>query len=38
MSSFLLDLDQDTPDRAVRPLDEVVNLAAQLAAQTGETP
>ncbi|RKN22426.1 L-rhamnose mutarotase [Micromonospora musae] len=38
MSSFFLDLDQDTPDRAMRPLDEVFNLAAQLAAQTGETP
>ncbi|MFF3865688.1 L-rhamnose mutarotase [Micromonospora sp. NPDC001898] len=38
MASFFLDLDQGTADRAMRPLDEVFNLEAQLAAQTGETP
>ncbi|WBB67920.1 L-rhamnose mutarotase [Micromonospora sp. WMMD812] len=37
MASFFLDLDQGTPDRAMRPLDEVFNLEAQLAAETGET-
>ncbi|MEU4677662.1 hypothetical protein [Micromonospora sp. NPDC023737] len=39
-SSFRLDLDLDhhTPAAPWRPLDEAFNLAAQLAAQTGETP
>ncbi|PWR04796.1 L-rhamnose mutarotase [Micromonospora acroterricola] len=46
MASYFVDLDQGTPDRAIRPLDEVFNLEAQLTAeretrptaQTGETP
>ncbi|MFU8874421.1 L-rhamnose mutarotase [Micromonospora sp. SL4-19] len=36
MASFFLDLDQGTPDRSMRPMDETFNLEAQLAAQTGE--
>ncbi|WP_433262019.1 L-rhamnose mutarotase [Micromonospora vinacea] len=46
MASYFVDLDQGAPDRAIRPLDEVFNLEAQLAAdpaarsavETGETP
>ncbi|MER5700922.1 L-rhamnose mutarotase [Micromonospora sp. NPDC002296] len=38
MAPFFLDLHQGTADRAMRPLDEVFNLEAQLAARTGETP
>ncbi|WP_229402897.1 L-rhamnose mutarotase [Micromonospora okii] len=38
MAPFFLDLDQGAADRAMRPLDEVFNLEAQLAAQEGETP
>ncbi|MEU9828156.1 L-rhamnose mutarotase [Micromonospora chersina] len=36
MSSFFFNLDQGAADRAMRPLAEVFNLEAQLAAQTGE--
>ncbi|MFI6237864.1 L-rhamnose mutarotase [Micromonospora sp. NPDC050784] len=46
MASYFVDLDQGAPDRAMKPLDEVFNLEAQLAAdpaarsavQTGEKP
>ncbi|MGI5520251.1 L-rhamnose mutarotase [Micromonospora sp. CA-259024] len=45
MAPYFVDLDQGAPDRAIRPLDEVFNLEAQLAAEpaarstaeTGET-
>jgi L-rhamnose mutarotase len=36
MAPFFLDLDEGTADRAMRPLAEIFNLDAQLAAQTGE--
>ncbi|TDC38179.1 L-rhamnose mutarotase [Micromonospora sp. KC213] len=36
MAPFFLNLDDETADRAMRPLDEVFNLDAQLAAQKGE--
>ncbi|MEH1098481.1 L-rhamnose mutarotase [Micromonospora sp. CPCC 205561] len=37
MAPFFVGLDHETADRAMRPLDEVFNLEAQLAARTGET-
>ncbi|MGW3810227.1 hypothetical protein ACWD50_26710, partial [Micromonospora sp. NPDC005113] len=46
MAPYFVGLDHGAADRAIRPLDEVFNLEAQLsaeretrlAAQTGETP
>lgn len=37
MASFFLHLDQDTADRVMRPLAEIFNLEAQLAAPDGRT-
>ncbi|TDC01561.1 L-rhamnose mutarotase [Micromonospora fluostatini] len=36
MAPFFLDLDGAAADRAMRPLDEVFNLAAQLGAGAGD--
>ena len=38
MAPFFVGLDRGTADRSMRPLPEIFNLEAQLAAQTGETP